>query len=254
METRSDALGNLAGRRGGAGPALMMGSHLDSVADAGRYDGILGVLVGLAVVEALDDDVPVELVAFADEEGLRFQSTFLGSRAFVGKLEAGELDAARSGRRHARRGHRRPARRAAVRRRPRVLRGPHRAGPGARGGRAAARRRDRDRRPDPLQPRVRGPRRPRRHDADGPAPRRARSRRRVRARRRAPGERHARPGGDRGRDRHPPRRLQRDPGPGRGDARHPPPGRRRPRARDRHAAGADRRRSASAAGSPRAGR
>ena len=86
METRSDALGNLAGRRGG-GPALMIGSHLDSVADAGRYDGILGVLVGLAVVEALDEDVPVELVAFADEEGLRFQSTFLGSRAFVGKLE-----------------------------------------------------------------------------------------------------------------------------------------------------------------------
>src|SRR3954451_23465795 len=81
METRSDALGNLAGRRGPGGPALMMGSHLDSVADAGRYDGILGVLVGLAVVEQLDADLPVELFAFADEEGLRFQSTFLGSRA-----------------------------------------------------------------------------------------------------------------------------------------------------------------------------
>jgi hydantoinase/carbamoylase family amidase len=92
MQTRSDALGNLAGRRGGPGPALMMGSHLDSVADAGRYDGILGVLVGLAVVEALDDDVPVELVAFADEEGLRFQSTFLGSRAFIGRLEPDELE------------------------------------------------------------------------------------------------------------------------------------------------------------------
>ena len=92
MQARSDALGNLVGRRGGPGPALMIGSHLDSVANAGRYDGILGVLVGLAVVEALDDDVPVELVAFADEEGLRFQSTFLGSRAFVGKLEPGELE------------------------------------------------------------------------------------------------------------------------------------------------------------------
>src|SRR4051812_25181241 len=88
LETRSDALGNLAGRRGPAG--LIIGSHLDSVADAGRYDGILGVLVGLAVVEELD--VPVELVAFADEEGLRFQSTFLGSRAFVGRLEPGELE------------------------------------------------------------------------------------------------------------------------------------------------------------------
>src|SRR3954451_18121096 len=88
LETRSDALGNLAGRRGPAG--LIIGSHLGSGAAAGRYDGILGVLVGLAVVEELD--VPVELVAFADEEGLRFQSTFLGSRAFIGRLEPHELD------------------------------------------------------------------------------------------------------------------------------------------------------------------
>ena len=53
LQTRGDALGNLAGRRG-AGPRLVIGSHLDSVADAGRYDGILGVLVGLAVAEATD--------------------------------------------------------------------------------------------------------------------------------------------------------------------------------------------------------
>src|SRR4051794_40008727 len=65
LETRSDALGNLAGRRGGDGPPLLIGSHLDSVADAGRYDGILGVLVGLEVAEAVDG--PVEVVAFADE-------------------------------------------------------------------------------------------------------------------------------------------------------------------------------------------
>src|SRR4051812_49058751 len=91
LATRSDALGNLAGRRGGPGPAPVIGSHLDSVADAGRYDGILGVLVGLAVVEALDASLPVELVAFADEEGLRFQSTFLGSRAYLGQVEAAEL-------------------------------------------------------------------------------------------------------------------------------------------------------------------
>ena len=51
LETRSDALGNLAGRRG-AGTPLIIGSHLDSVADAGRYDGILGVLIGLEVAEA----------------------------------------------------------------------------------------------------------------------------------------------------------------------------------------------------------
>ena len=89
LQTRGDALGNLAGRRG-PGPVLVIGSHLDSVADAGRYDGILGVLVGLAVAEATD--VALEVVAFADEEGLRFQSTFLGSRAFVGRIDPGELD------------------------------------------------------------------------------------------------------------------------------------------------------------------
>jgi allantoate deiminase len=88
LETRADALGNLAGRRGDGTP-LIIGSHLDSVADAGRYDGILGVLIGLAVAE--ETDVPLEVVAFADEEGLRFQSTFLGSRAFIGRLESDEL-------------------------------------------------------------------------------------------------------------------------------------------------------------------
>ena len=71
------------------GTPLIIGSHLDSVADAGRYDGILGVLIGLEVAEA--DDGPLEVVAFADEEGLRFQSTFLGSRAFIGRLEPDEL-------------------------------------------------------------------------------------------------------------------------------------------------------------------
>jgi allantoate deiminase len=93
MATRRDALGNLVGRREGRGPGtLVMGSHLDSVADAGRYDGILGVLVGLAVADAVGElPVALEVAAFADEEGLRFQSTFLGSRAFVGRLEPEEL-------------------------------------------------------------------------------------------------------------------------------------------------------------------
>jgi hydantoinase/carbamoylase family amidase len=81
LETREDALGNLAGRRGEA--RLMLGSHLDSVADAGRYDGILGILIGLEVAHVTD--VPLEVVAFADEDGLRFQSIYLGSRAFVGE-------------------------------------------------------------------------------------------------------------------------------------------------------------------------
>jgi hydantoinase/carbamoylase family amidase len=81
LETRSDALGNLAGRRGEA--PVVLGSHLDSVADAGRYDGVLGILVGLEVARA--SEVPIEVVAFADEDGLRFQSIYLGSRVFVGE-------------------------------------------------------------------------------------------------------------------------------------------------------------------------
>jgi allantoate deiminase len=89
LETREDALGNLAGRRGE--PGLVIGSHLDSVADAGRYDGILGILVGIAIAEALPG-VPLEVVAFADEDGLRFQSIYLGSRAFVGELTPEELN------------------------------------------------------------------------------------------------------------------------------------------------------------------
>jgi hydantoinase/carbamoylase family amidase len=88
LETRSDPLGNLAGRRGGD-PPLVIGSHLDSVADAGRYDGVLGVLVGIEVAAATD--TPIEVVAFADEDGLRFRSSFLGSRAYLGRLTAGDL-------------------------------------------------------------------------------------------------------------------------------------------------------------------
>jgi allantoate deiminase len=83
LEASEDALGNLTGRRGS--DRIMIGSHLDSVADAGRYDGILGILVGLEVAAATD--VPLEVVAFADEEGLRFGSTFLGSRVFIGRVD-----------------------------------------------------------------------------------------------------------------------------------------------------------------------
>jgi allantoate deiminase len=83
LQTRVDAIGNLAGRRGNA--RLLIGSHLDSVADAGRYDGILGILIGLEIAAATD--LPLEVVAFADEDGLRFRSNFLGSRSFVGALE-----------------------------------------------------------------------------------------------------------------------------------------------------------------------
>ncbi|QIN80841.1 allantoate amidohydrolase [Rubrobacter marinus] len=100
MSVRRDAVGNLIGRyeaREGDGGTLVLGSHLDTVRDAGRYDGPLGVLVALACVERLNDrgerlPFAVEVAAFADEEGLRFGTTFLGSSVFAGTFEPGLLD------------------------------------------------------------------------------------------------------------------------------------------------------------------
>jgi allantoate deiminase len=94
MDVREDAIGNLIGVYA-ADPAsaetrrFVVGGHLDSVRDAGRYDGILGVLTGLAVVEQLHAagrrlPFAIEVVAFADEEGLRFHSSFIASRAYAG--------------------------------------------------------------------------------------------------------------------------------------------------------------------------
>jgi allantoate deiminase len=100
MTTRSDAIGNLRGRYEGTiagAPALLLGSHLDSVRDAGKYDGTLGVLVAIAAVERLAAEgrrlpFPIEVVAFPDEEGLRFQTTYLGSCALAGTFEPTLLD------------------------------------------------------------------------------------------------------------------------------------------------------------------
>jgi len=90
LEVRTDAAGNLLGRSGGEGPALLLGSHLDTVVDAGRYDGPLGVLVALEVVATRT--APLEVVAFADEEGVRFGTSFLGSSALAGRLDPEVLD------------------------------------------------------------------------------------------------------------------------------------------------------------------
>ena len=96
METREDAVGNLIGVYKGTGEkTLVIGSHLDSVRDAGRYDGTLGVMVAIACVEALrDEPLPysIEVTAFADEEGLRFGTTFLGSSVYAGTFDEGLLD------------------------------------------------------------------------------------------------------------------------------------------------------------------
>jgi allantoate deiminase len=85
LEVREDAVGNLIGRRG-EGPALVLGSHLDTVVDAGRYDGPLGVLVGIACAERVRDR-PLEVVAFADEEGVRYSTAYLGSAAMAGRFD-----------------------------------------------------------------------------------------------------------------------------------------------------------------------
>ncbi|MBA3450472.1 MAG: allantoate amidohydrolase [Chloroflexia bacterium] len=95
-----DAVGDLRGKREGANPnapALLLGSHFDSVRDAGRYDGPLGLLVAIEAVERLQragrgGQLPIEIVAFVDEEGLRFQTTYLGSCALAGTFDPAFLD------------------------------------------------------------------------------------------------------------------------------------------------------------------
>ena len=99
MTVRQDNIGNLIGRYVGAQPeakTLLLGSHLDTVRDAGRYDGPLGVLVALACMERLHargERLPftVELVAFADEEGLRNYAGYLGSSVFAGRFRRDSL-------------------------------------------------------------------------------------------------------------------------------------------------------------------
>lgn len=100
MSVQSDAVGNLIGRYEGSDPAartLLLGSHLDTVRDAGRYDGPLGVLTALACIEQLHkrgERLPfaLELLAFADEEGLRYHYTYLGSKVITGQFDKTALE------------------------------------------------------------------------------------------------------------------------------------------------------------------
>jgi allantoate deiminase len=87
-----DAAGNLRGSLSGStkdSPLLLIGSHVDTVPDAGAYDGVLGVVLAIALVRALGKRrtrVAIEVVAFSEEEGVRFGLPFIGSRALVGSL------------------------------------------------------------------------------------------------------------------------------------------------------------------------
>jgi allantoate deiminase len=99
MGVRQDSVGNLIGRYeacDGGARTLLLGSHLDTVRDAGRYDGPLGVLVALALVERLRARgqrllFALDVVAFADEEGLRYHTSYLGSRALAGAFDPADL-------------------------------------------------------------------------------------------------------------------------------------------------------------------
>jgi allantoate deiminase len=93
MTVRVDAIGNLRGFWPGlvpGSPRLLIGSHLDTVPNAGAFDGILGVVLGVAIVEQLHGELlpfAIEVIGFSEEEGMRFSKPFLGSLAFVGKLD-----------------------------------------------------------------------------------------------------------------------------------------------------------------------
>jgi allantoate deiminase len=89
-----DPAGNVYGRFGGDGPAILVGSHIDSVPEGGRFDGALGVLCAVEAVDALLDDGvrfrrPVEVVGWCDEEGVRFGIGLFGSGAAFGRLPDG---------------------------------------------------------------------------------------------------------------------------------------------------------------------
>lgn len=100
MAVRRDAAANLIGRYEGEqpdAPALLIGSHLDSVRDGGRYDGPLGIMLGVETVAAFQArgqrmPFPIEVIAFGDEEGSRFPAAMLTSRAVAGTLDRTALD------------------------------------------------------------------------------------------------------------------------------------------------------------------
>jgi allantoate deiminase len=96
MQVVTDAAGNLRGRYPGASStSLIIGSHLDTVPNSGAFDGVLGVMMGLALIEALErKKLPftIELVGFSEEEGVRYSLPFIGSRALVGRLGAELLE------------------------------------------------------------------------------------------------------------------------------------------------------------------
>ncbi|MGP8253759.1 MAG: allantoate amidohydrolase [Terracidiphilus sp.] len=91
MSVRIDAAGNLRGLwqpEGASKKRLVIGSHVDTVPDAGAYDGVLGVCLGLELVQnAKQRELAIEVIAFSEEEGVRFGVPFIGSRAVAGRFD-----------------------------------------------------------------------------------------------------------------------------------------------------------------------
>src|SRR5579859_199014 len=90
MAVHVDAVGNLRGRWGGEGTPLWIGSHLDSVPRAGAFDGVLGVVMAIALLELLNHrrlPYGIEVIGFSEEEGVRFGVPFIGSRALIGDID-----------------------------------------------------------------------------------------------------------------------------------------------------------------------
>ena len=100
MTAHLDAIGNVCGRYESVqlgAPALLIGSHYDTVRDAGRWDGPLGIVTAISCIAQLYRrrerfSFAVEVIGFADEEGVRFGSTLLGSRALAGTLDLSVLE------------------------------------------------------------------------------------------------------------------------------------------------------------------
>ena len=93
MAVQTDAAGNLRGLwqpKGLGAKRLILGSHIDTVPDAGAFDGVLGVTIALELAELaqeLERPLPTEVIAFSEEEGVRFGAPFLGSRAVAGRFD-----------------------------------------------------------------------------------------------------------------------------------------------------------------------
>jgi N-carbamoyl-L-amino-acid hydrolase len=95
LQVRIDRIGNVLARRAGVEdqlPAVVIGSHLDSQVNAGRFDGALGVLVGLEILMTLNQSGvrtrhPIEVASWTDEEGARFNTGMLGSSTYIGRLD-----------------------------------------------------------------------------------------------------------------------------------------------------------------------